>query len=119
MIPKYFIQIEKMPLTQNGKVDKRVLPVHLINNVSFNITGRPADEKENMLLDIWKNVLEINSIDVNDDFFDVGGDSLLTIKVVMEAAKKGFNFSIRDLYNYPTIRELSKKIKYSNYSEVI
>lgn len=119
MIPKYFVQIDKMPLNQNGKINKDILQTYFDNRNKVEIVDKPTNREEEILVDIWRTVLDIDDVGINDDFFDIGGDSLLTIKVVLEASKRGLKFSIRDLYNYPTVKELNKYVMCDNYSEVI
>jgi acyl-coenzyme A synthetase/AMP-(fatty) acid ligase/aryl carrier-like protein len=110
MIPKYLIQVSDMPLNRNGKVNKDVLSTYSLNRAKKEASEKPVNRNEEILVDIWKDVLDNDEIGTNDDFFDIGGDSLLAIKVALDAAKKGLNFTILDLYKNPTIKELCKQL---------
>ncbi|MDQ1350346.1 MAG: hypothetical protein QG657_647 [Acidobacteriota bacterium] len=110
MIPSYFISIEKIPLTPNGKINRNALPVPEIRGGFIS----PRDEIEEKLARIWSQVLEIEKRDIGIDhnFFQLGGHS---IKVSVQAAKiqKEFNLklSMEHLFSAPTIRELGQLIK--------
>ena len=113
MLPKVYIPIEKIPLTINGKVDLDRLP-----NLDFNAIPPPekcsqhfkTDEKT--LLLIWQLILETNQISLTDNFFDLGGGSLLAIKLISFIQEK-FNviLRIRDIFSYQTIKEQADFIK--------
>ncbi|WP_026475903.1 non-ribosomal peptide synthetase [Alkaliphilus transvaalensis] len=114
MIPSDFIFLEKMPITPNGKVDKRVL--RSMNNVNDNQTEEEMDYKdldfiERQIIDIWRDVLGTSVVRVEDNFFECGGNSLLAVKVEVEMKKVGLNVKVEDIYNYQTINELSQYIK--------
>lgn len=106
MIPKYFIQLDRIPLTNNGKIDKKkLLTIPVLNNKKQKIEY-PSSEKEKALLDIWKSVLNVKNLDINDHFFENGGDSLFIIKVLLEAEKRGYHLSVKEMFLNPSIKEL-------------
>jgi amino acid adenylation domain-containing protein len=112
MIPAYFVSIDKVPLTTNGKVDKNSL-MELAEGISIEVTYEaPANEIEKTLVNIWKEILGIDKIGRNNDFFDLGGHSL---KVTLLASRihKTLNVKIpfRDIFNRPTIKALSEHIQ--------
>ena len=88
MIPSAFIQLEMLPLTGNGKIDKKALPLPTLEEKR---TGKtfvpPRNEIERKLTKIWQELLEVNPISVEDNFFDLGGHSVLTVRLVAELEK--------------------------------
>ena len=108
MIPSYFMQIDYIPLTANCKLDKKSLPLPEVNH---NTLEKPETDLEKMMVEIWKEVLEKNEIGVNQNFFEIGGDSLMALKVELVAEKSGFQLNDKiaaSIFKYPTIRELIK-----------
>jgi tyrocidine synthetase-3 len=112
MIPSYFIQIEKIPLTPNGKVDRKALPEPDI------ISGKeyiaPRYEWEQKQVEIWSDVLGIEKekISIDDNFFELGGHSLKATALMMKIHKElGIKISLTDIFESPSIRGLSTHIK--------
>jgi len=112
MIPSYFLQVENIPFTRAGKVDRNALPAPEVTIREEYIA--PGDEIEEKLVGIWAEVLEIKKeqISINSNFFDFGGHSL---KATMLAAKIHRELKVRiplvDIFKMPTIRELAAYIK--------
>lgn len=114
MIPAYFVRLEKMPLTGNGKIDRKNLPDpdgSLKLDVEYQA---PQNKTQETLAEIWCQVLEIHKVGINDNFFHLGGDSLSATKVI---SKIGNNITFADLYSNPTIKMLSEKIIKSGSQE--
>lgn len=107
MIPNQFIFIDSFPLTPNGKIDRKSL-IKLASHKKITIYTAPTTESEKKLASIWSSVLEKEKIGINDNFFDLGGDSLDAIKIVTMAAQQQINLSAQSFYNYPTISLLLK-----------
>ncbi|MCB9419418.1 MAG: amino acid adenylation domain-containing protein [Ardenticatenaceae bacterium] len=109
MIPAYLIQIEQIPLTPNGKLDKKALPAPTQAAPAHNsdyIAPRAPAEKE--VAAIMAQVLNTPQVSVEDNFFDIGGTSILGIQVVSLISKKfGTDLRVVKLYEYPTIRSLA------------
>ena len=76
----------------------------------------PSTETERILANVWENVLNIEKVGIDDNFFNLGGDSILSIQIMSYAKKQGIDLTIQQIFKYPTIRELSKQV---NISEVI
>jgi len=113
-IPNHFCYIKKFPLTPNGKIDRKALPRIDFNAGQTNTyTGLETEIQKRMLF-IWENVLERSKISINDNFFNMGGHSLLAAKLIHKLNQE-FNveFKLRDLFTYPTIAGLSEKINSS------
>ncbi len=108
MIPAHFVKLEKMPLTANGKVNRRALP-DPDNSVSRGVEYAAAtNEVEANLIDIWTEVLQVEQIGVRDNIFHLGGDSLKALRIV---AKAGGQFTLADMYQHPTIESLAKYLR--------
>ncbi len=109
MIPAAFISIRAIPLTLNGKIDKRSLPApdgsrpELATQLVL-----PESANEKMLAAIWQEILQINQVGVHDNFFALGGDSIRSIQVLAKAAERGLQFSLQTLFERPTIHELAR-----------
>lgn len=107
-IPNFFVQVDKFKLTANGKVDKKSLA-----KIKFTSTSEyeaPKTEVQKQLAQVFETVLGISQISINDNFFEIGGDSLSAIKLQVEAFNKGLSLSYKDIFAYPTIRLLSDNI---------
>ncbi|HLP59000.1 MAG TPA: amino acid adenylation domain-containing protein, partial [Candidatus Deferrimicrobium sp.] len=113
MLPAHFIRIEKIPLTANGKLDRRALPEPEINNENNYHYVPPENETQKKLVAIWSQVLGVDkeSIGITADFFELGGHSLNATMVISRIHKE-FNVKIplAEIFNSSTIRELSQKI---------
>ena len=89
MVPSAFVMLDMLPLTPNGKVDRRALPkpdgLHAETDESY---VAPRTPMEKFIAEIWQEVLGVDRISVHDNFFDLGGHSLLSIKVISRIEKK-------------------------------
>ena len=105
MIPNYFIRLDKLPLTINGKIDKSALPLPKKSHSKY---VKPQNKLEETLQQIFTELLEQkNKISVEDNLFDYYIDSLLLIKAQSILYSKGISINIQDFYEYPTIRKLA------------
>ncbi len=105
MIPSYFIRLNKLPLTINGKIDKSALPLPKKSHSKY---VKPQNKLEETLQQIFTELLEQkNKISVEDNLFDYYIDSLLLIKAQSILYSKGISINIQDFYEYPTIRKLA------------
>lgn len=112
MVPSYFIRLEKIPVTPEGKVNKKLLPepeVSINTGVKY---AAPEDAIEVKLVQIWEKILGIERVGCNDNFFELGGHSLKATMLVSRVHKE-FNVELplREIFKTPTIKELSKCIK--------
>ncbi|MGY3621908.1 amino acid adenylation domain-containing protein [Bradyrhizobium sp. USDA 10063] len=112
MLPAAFVALAKFPLTRNGKVDLSALPepgarrLHLQRAIAA-----PEDWREGTMVAIWKEVLGLDEIGVEDNFFQLGGDSIRSIQVQALAQKRGLRFGLSRLFARQTIRELVRDIE--------
>jgi len=108
MVPSSYTAIPKVPLTANGKLDRRALPEPELAPVKEDI-AQPETESERLLQTIWQGLLQTEAVGVNDDFFELGGHSILTIKLIKEIGDTtGRTLKISDVFENPTIRGLAK-----------
>lgn len=115
MLPSYIIHVDSIPLTVNGKADRKLLnsiPIEINSNKKY---IKPSTKEEKEIETIWKSVLEINKISTLDNFFDIGGNSFKALKA--SYMSDGL-FSITDLYENPTIESLAKNIGKDNNNYV-
>ena len=106
MVPAIWVELDSIPLTSNGKVDKKALPAPELTDLSAAYMA-PRNETEAKLADIWQELLHIEQIGINNNFFELGGHSLLAMRVVSAVRKElDVELTIRDLFVYPTIMGL-------------
>jgi non-ribosomal peptide synthase protein (TIGR01720 family) len=112
MLPHQIIILDVLPLTPNGKVDREAL-AKLHPSVGEPTTGysEPSSEMERALAKIWAEVLGQELLSVNDNFFEIGGDSILSIQIVARARRVGIDFTPALLFKHPTIAELASAIE--------
>lgn len=110
MIPTMYVFIENIPLNSNGKVDLKKLPKISADTKANNIIVHPESKIEIEILQIFKEVLNVNEIGVMDSFFENGGDSLLTIKLSSKLKEIGYETDPKLIFMYPNVRDLSKEI---------
>jgi amino acid adenylation domain-containing protein/non-ribosomal peptide synthase protein (TIGR01720 family) len=108
MLPPVIIRLGGLPSNDNGKVDHRALAALAAqHSVSQASAAPPLTAVERVLADIWKDVLQLDSVDVNDDFMALGGDSILALQVVARANRAGLKLTARQLFKHPTIAALA------------
>jgi amino acid adenylation domain-containing protein len=109
MVPSAFVSIERLPLTTNGKVDYAALPVpEPTRRDTEHAHVEPRDRVEQQLAGIWEEVLETAPIGVHSDFFNLGGDSLLAVSLVLQIERKfGKSLPVSTLFGNPTIEKLA------------
>ncbi|MDA9762112.1 amino acid adenylation domain-containing protein [Desulfobacterales bacterium] len=120
MIPQYFIELDTIPLTSNGKVDRKALPAP--DNLRPELTAtyvEPATEAECAIADVWKEVLNLKAVGVNDSFFELGGHSLLATQVLSRINRSfQVNMKLHHLFNKFTIAQLSEALEDTLMKEI-
>ncbi len=106
MVPAHLIVLDSMPLTANGKLDRRALP-QPDPEANRQTYVAPRNELESTLAAIWCAVLNVQQVGLDDNFFELGGDSILSIQVVSRARQAGIHFSPRDLFQHQTVQTLA------------
>ena len=120
MIPQYYIMLEKLPLTINGKIDKKALPdVDFTNEISY---VAPRNELESRMCVIWSDVLGVpeDIVSITDDFFMLGGDSILAIRLVNKLNKDiHTNVSVSAIFKHSTVEQLVSYLEHSNEDSIV
>ena len=113
MIPAFFLFLDELPVTSNGKVDRRAL-------AALELPERGGEERplvaprnatEEVLARIWEQVLRLPRLSVEDNFFELGGDSILSIQIVAKAAQAGLRLTPRQLFTHQTVAELAAVVE--------
>ncbi|MEO0515671.1 MAG: amino acid adenylation domain-containing protein [Cyanobacteria bacterium P01_A01_bin.116] len=103
MVPSHIVPLESLPLTINGKIDRKALPAPLVKTKAGHV--QPRDRKERILLAIWQQILANDALGVHDNFFDLGGDSISGMQIVSKAHEKGLHLTPAQLFQHQTIAE--------------
>ncbi len=109
MVPGAFVVLEALPLTRNGKVDRKALPAPTAYTSTLASGGEPHTPTERILADIWKQVLRVEHVGTGDNFFKLGGDSVLSIMVVAKAIQAGLQLTPLDIVASQTLAELATR----------
>ena len=111
MVPGYFVQLERLPLTANGKVDKKALPSPEEAGLG---SGRgyvaPRSEAERVLAEAYEVILKRGGISVTDSFFELGGDSIKAILLMGALRQRGYAVKVGDILRYPVVEELAVRM---------
>jgi non-ribosomal peptide synthase protein (TIGR01720 family) len=109
MVPNAFVLLDALPLTSNGKVDRKTLPAP--DTTRPELAGTyvaPRTSVEELLAGIWTEVLGLEKVGIHDNFFELGGDSILSIQIVARANQAGLRLTPKQLFGHQTIAELAK-----------
>ena len=111
MIPSAFVFLAALPLTPNGKIDRDLLPAPDWDEPELEREFiAPRTKVEQVLAEVWAETLGVRRAGIDDNYFVLGGDSIRSIRLRAGALKKGFDFSLEQLFQYPTIRELAEHV---------
>ena len=106
--PQAYVELEELPLTPNGKLDRGALPAPELGRASLGAECvAPRTEAERTLAEIWCDVLRLEAVGVHDDYFALGGESILSIQIVSRANRAGLSLRPRDVFEHPTIAALA------------
>ncbi|MGE5343808.1 MAG: amino acid adenylation domain-containing protein [Candidatus Omnitrophota bacterium] len=121
MIPSFFIPIEKMPLTPSGKIDRNALAKLDLTGETFSASVsthtfvEPSTELEKTIAETWKRVLKLEQVGVNDNFLDIGGNSMKIIRAVTELKTVlQIDIPVVTMFRYPTIRALASFLEHKD-----
>ena len=115
MVPTAYLQLNEMPMTANGKTDVRRLPDPV--PVSLGEYVAPANATEAFFCEAFKDALKLDRVGATDDFFEIGGTSLIVTSVVLAASEKGYEITYGDIFKYTTPRALAELFKDGEVSE--
>ena len=117
MIPSAFVSVEKIPLTPNGKVDRKALPAPSQRVTVKNEFVPPRDAAEQMLAQLWARDLNVKRVGLNDNFFELGGHSLLAVRITVEIEKlMNIRLPLATLLQAPTIADLAEVLRKSHWT---
>lgn len=108
MVPSAFVAMDALPVTANGKLDRRALPKPETDNEIALQRVPPRTEKEKILADIWCQVLNLPEVGIRDNFFELGGDSILSIQIISRAKLAGLHLTTKQIFENQTIEELAE-----------
>ncbi|HEY7183757.1 MAG TPA: amino acid adenylation domain-containing protein, partial [Blastocatellia bacterium] len=114
MIPAGFVNLDRLPLTPHGKLDLRALPEpdHVRPSLEEAYVA-PRTEIEKQLAEIWSEALRIEQVGIHDNYFNLGGDSIRSIRVRARALERGLDFSLQQLFESRTINALAPQVRVS------
>jgi amino acid adenylation domain-containing protein len=116
MIPVFFVKVESWPLTNNGKIDYKLLP-DPYSSLNQNQYQAPQNELQKKLVDIWQEILQIEKIGTADDFFQLGGQSIKAINILSRVNKTfGVKISLEELFENPTVMYMAERIENLNWA---
>ncbi|MEW9682768.1 amino acid adenylation domain-containing protein [Pseudomonas sp. TE50-2] len=110
MLPAAFVVLEALPLTNNGKVDRRALPLPGAQDLAVAVFEAAATPAEQALAALWAQVLEVERVGRHDSFFELGGHSLSAIRLVGEMRQAGLHTTLAELFQHPTIATLAPRL---------
>jgi hypothetical protein len=111
MIPAAFVVLDDLPLTPNGKVDRLALPAPDTSTFTGDrVYDPPTNEEEMTLTEIWSRVLRLDKVGINDDVFELGGDSLLIFQIVTRATQSGLRITPKQVFENRTIAGIVKSL---------
>ncbi|MGH2666631.1 amino acid adenylation domain-containing protein [Flavobacterium sp.] len=119
MVPGFYVALESIPLTSNGKIDRKALPALSEEDLIRKEYVAPRNATEEQLTAIWKEVLSLDEVGVNDNFFELGGHSLIAVQI-FNRIQKQLNKSItfKDFFSNPTIEGISEKLTDIHYLSI-
>jgi amino acid adenylation domain-containing protein/non-ribosomal peptide synthase protein (TIGR01720 family) len=106
MVPSLLVTLDTFPLTPNGKLDRKALPAPSLAESSTSFVA-PQTSTQEILANIWQEVLNVEQVGIHDNFFELGGDSILSIQIVARAQQQGIRLNTRQLFEYQTIASLT------------
>ena len=112
MVPGAIMQIDKIPLNQNQKVNRRALPVIELRNEAVYV--EPENDIERDICDLYAEILGLKRVGATDNFFEIGGTSIIAAKIITHAMSKGYQIVYKDIFDNPTPRELALVIAGGN-----
>ncbi|MQA25683.1 MAG: amino acid adenylation domain-containing protein, partial [Micromonosporaceae bacterium] len=111
MAPSAYVTLDRLPITPNGKLDWRALPAPDLDAGRDREAAPPRHARDQRIVEIWRAALGVSTVGIDDDFFDLGGDSLTAMRV---ARQMGENLRVISLFQHPTVRQLSDFIEASS-----
>ena len=131
MVPAAFVPLPALPLTANGKVDRKALPAPgqpgareisaasaaSETSAAAEASAAPRTREEEILAAVWAQILRLPQVSVNDNFFELGGDSILSVQIVARARQAGLRLTTRQVFDHPTVAELARHATATNAAD--
>ncbi|WP_426127938.1 amino acid adenylation domain-containing protein [Pseudomonas sp. DWP1b1] len=111
MVPSAFVPLDHLPLTANGKVDRKALPVPALDTFNRREFEAPADGLEHTLAQLWTEVLKLEQVGRHDSFFELGGHSLLAIRLVNLMEEAGLQVSLAELFQHASVASVAAMLR--------
>ncbi|MDI3289247.1 non-ribosomal peptide synthetase, partial [Polyangium sp. 15x6] len=109
MVPSVFVRLTALPLNPSGKVDRKALPApEMTRSAAETSYVAPRTETERTLAELWSQVLQVSPVGIHDNFFHLGGDSILAIHVIGRAKRAGLHVTVRDLFAHQTVAQFAQ-----------
>ena len=107
MVPNHWLFLDSMPLSPNGKLDRKALPKPGMAQSQASYSAA-ENELQARLVQLWQRVLKRDQVGIDDNFFELGGDSIVSIQLVSQGRRDGLHFSPKDLFSHQTVRTLAQ-----------
>jgi acyl carrier protein len=120
MIPAVYVELDRLPLTQTGKLDRAALPApDGARPALSDVYLAPRDPTEELIADVWRGLLNVDRVGVHDNFFALGGHSLLATQVASRLRVAfGVEVPLADLFDYPTVARLAESVAQRIWAEI-
>lgn len=117
MVPSHFMEVEAIPVTHNGKLDRKALPkIEFVRRTEY---AAPDCEEERLLAEVFEAVIGVHPIGIHDDFFEIGGDSIKAVRIAMQMKGRGYDINVKDIIIDKTIQQIAKKIIIDNGQDAL
>lgn len=111
MVPSVYVEVEKFPVTVNGKIDRAALMQLKPHAKTAATQMHPGTDKEQALASIWQQVLGVTEVSIMDDFFDCGGDSIRAIQITSRLYTIGYKLEVQDIFDMPVLAQLAERLR--------
>ncbi|MEE3650353.1 MULTISPECIES: non-ribosomal peptide synthetase [unclassified Brenneria] len=111
MLPSAYVRLESIPLTPNGKVDRKALPEPDDGALIHQVYEAPQGEVEQILAEVWQSLLGVERVSRHDDFFALGGHSLMAVRLINEVRKQGIELALATLFAAPQLQALAARLQ--------
>jgi amino acid adenylation domain-containing protein len=116
MVPAHFVPMTRIPTTSNGKHDQSALPAPDLAETQRTQYVPPRTPDEETLTAVWGSVFALDQVGIDDNYFVMGGDSLRSVQVSALAKKRGVDFSVAQLHQFPTVRQLAAEVRKATHA---
>ncbi|WP_410498870.1 condensation domain-containing protein, partial [Chryseobacterium sp. LAM-KRS1] len=108
MLPSFYVELEHIPLTSNGKIDRKGLPEVSTSDLIKTEYVAPVTTEEKALVEVCELVLKYNPVSIRDNYYNLGGDSIKSIQIVSRLRQRGYSLKVEHILRYPVLEELAR-----------